>query len=980
MESNLPFSFSLFQSLILETFRLKELFVESNAFYARGVTKQTANDACERVASCLTRDLGIKRWKDFSHISETDLTDLAGISAEESVQVSELVQFSREVNIASLKFQMEQVREAMESVAKQHAELLKNMTLFQNFVTVGVPLDASLNELANLKTKMMDQRDQLIRDLHGPRAAAGESIEEDSATHALRSKSIVLSPHVAPNLSSTASSSSNSSHHHQLAAIQPPGTSLYLWKLEPTVDTTSFRQQLRSLHLNTATTKLFRKCFVDPNIQYICFVAERRSSAGMSGAIFGGNASNSGSNASIFGTSPNQNHALSAPASRRDSFEDSGSEHVESMIITFEKKKISEKHEKAEKNGEKSGSADSPRITSDPDLASHSLMLIQSTSEDVLLKYPATGKAKDMLDVLLKTSQLAEYEIFQVSENSREIFTKQLLALETKLATSNYKMGVLYVRPGQTREEEYLSNVSGSREYEQFLKMLGDKIALKGWQNFTAGLDTRDNRNGTHSIFATLDQVSVMFHVATMMPFEKETSHQQGDEEEYRIERKRHIGNDVVCIVFVDDGATFNPASMRTEFIHVYVVVQPTVVNNKLYYKIEVAYKDGVAKFTPLLPNCLFPQSKHFSAYLLTKLINADIAASDAPVFKKRIMRTREALIGDLVSQAKSNKWTKKGASATAPSAASMTSSAIASTLSLPIPPIQGISSTSSSCDKGDKHERNSHTPSLGSALGSTSTSTSAASSREIKDHSPRDRGDRGSDSGHSPKNSDSGLFPPRGSSREGRELVHRKSADARDTERSSHSRDKDVSRGESSSAATTTSHRPERGELVKEHSSKSVGPRAGARLMKSALENSDPSSTPSTGTPTSQTSSSSGSGLSSSQKPDLRKSMTSGQSSSNSLSTGASQSSSKASSSSLLSSEGGKTHSSRSIKAPKDREMSKDTNFSGPTKEKASTPSASSPLSPLTLEEKERRPKKSLAPRTGSRDDLEIKPSKKKL
>ena len=39
--------------------------------------------------------------------------------------------------------------------------------------------------------------------------------------------------------------------------------------------------------------------------------------------------------------------------------------------------------------------------------------------------------------------------------------------------------------------------------------------------------------------------------------------------------KKRHIGNDIVCVVFLDNtGAVFNPSWIRSHFIHAYIVVQ----------------------------------------------------------------------------------------------------------------------------------------------------------------------------------------------------------------------------------------------------------------------------------------------------------------------------------------------------------------------------------------------------------------------
>ena len=42
-----------------------------------------------------------------------------------------------------------------------------------------------------------------------------------------------------------------------------------------------------------------------------------------------------------------------------------------------------------------------------------------------------------------------------------------------------------------------------------------------------------------------------------------------------QVNKKRHIGNDIVCVVFLDNAQTvFNPSWIRSHFIHCYVVIQ----------------------------------------------------------------------------------------------------------------------------------------------------------------------------------------------------------------------------------------------------------------------------------------------------------------------------------------------------------------------------------------------------------------------
>jgi hypothetical protein len=51
-----------------------------------------------------------------------------------------------------------------------------------------------------------------------------------------------------------------------------------------------------------------------------------------------------------------------------------------------------------------------------------------------------------------------------------------------------------------------------------------------------------------------------MYHVSTLLPFH--------EDDKQRVERKRHLGNDVVNVIFVDSFTqTFNPESIKTNFI-----------------------------------------------------------------------------------------------------------------------------------------------------------------------------------------------------------------------------------------------------------------------------------------------------------------------------------------------------------------------------------------------------------------------------
>lgn len=57
-----------------------------------------------------------------------------------------------------------------------------------------------------------------------------------------------------------------------------------------------------------------------------------------------------------------------------------------------------------------------------------------------------------------------------------------------------------------------------------------------------------------------------MFHVSTLLPYSKSDSQQ--------LERKRHIGNDIVTIIFQDENTPFAPDMIASNFLHSFIVIQ----------------------------------------------------------------------------------------------------------------------------------------------------------------------------------------------------------------------------------------------------------------------------------------------------------------------------------------------------------------------------------------------------------------------
>jgi len=248
------------------------------------------------------------------------------------------------------------------------------------------------------------------------------------------------------------------------------------------------------------------------------------------------------------------------------------------------------------------------------------------------------AKAKTLLQVLQ-----TEYDYFPdvtFCELPGEA-NHDILVMEERFITNCHKHGLLYVKANQTEENEFFCNTETTVEYACFLDWLGDRIQLKGWGAYAGGLDTRHGNTGDESLYAVYHGLEVMFHVSTMLPYSPLDPQQ--------LHRKRHLGNDIVILVYCEEGAIFDPSVIHSMFNHVFVVVRPTRRDGNLFYRVEVAHKHGVLCCKPVLPDPPeFILDDAFRDYLLCKLINCERAAYGAPGFKKAITRTRAEFLKEL--------------------------------------------------------------------------------------------------------------------------------------------------------------------------------------------------------------------------------------------------------------------------------------------------------------------------------------------
>ncbi|KAM7163365.1 signal-induced proliferation-associated 1-like protein 1 isoform 3-T11 [Macrochelys suwanniensis] len=224
--------------------------------------------------------------------------------------------------------------------------------------------------------------------------------------------------------------------------------------------------------------------------------------------------------------------------------------------------------------------------------------------------------------------------------------TEQLMKLDEQGLSYQLKVGIMYCKGGQSTEEEMYNNESAGPAFEEFLQLLGERVRLKGFEKYRAQLDTKTDSTGTHSLYTTYKDYEIMFHVSTMLPYTPNNKQQ--------LLRKRHIGNDIVTIVFQETGAQpFSPKNIRSHFQHVFVIVRVhNPCTDNICYSVAVTRSRDVPSFGPPIPKGVtFPKSNVFRDFLLAKVINAENAAHKSEKFRAMATRTRQEYLKDLAEK-----------------------------------------------------------------------------------------------------------------------------------------------------------------------------------------------------------------------------------------------------------------------------------------------------------------------------------------
>uniref|UniRef100_A0A671PSJ3 Tuberin n=1 Tax=Sinocyclocheilus anshuiensis TaxID=1608454 RepID=A0A671PSJ3_9TELE len=151
-----------------------------------------------------------------------------------------------------------------------------------------------------------------------------------------------------------------------------------------------------------------------------------------------------------------------------------------------------------------------------------------------------------------------------------QLIDRAVKVLDQMPPYDTHKIGVVFVGAGQANNEvSILSNEYGSNRYAQFLTGLGKLIHLKDCdpdQIFLGGLDQYGD-DGEFTYCWHDDIMQAIFHIATLMP--------NRESDKGCCNKKRHIGNDFVVVVYNDSGEEYKLGTIKGQFNFVEVLIKP---------------------------------------------------------------------------------------------------------------------------------------------------------------------------------------------------------------------------------------------------------------------------------------------------------------------------------------------------------------------------------------------------------------------
>jgi len=252
-----------------------------------------------------------------------------------------------------------------------------------------------------------------------------------------------------------------------------------------------------------------------------------------------------------------------------------------------------------------------------------------------------TTTIKSILEIVVnqvfKTQLVEEVTLLECHSSA---VINELKSYEFKNCWKTFKFGVLNAVGPTVTEDALYDNDSMSNDFLEFMGTLANKIELDGWKEFKGGLD---ETMGTYSYYTKFESNEVMYHVSQLINKLKDDP-----------TRKRHIGNDIIVVIFKETEQPIVPQEFDSQFNHLWVIVEKVKADKATMdtcYRVEVVAKLNVGPFQPYLTSNNIFTKNEFREWFTTKLINGEREIIENSVsFSKRVKSTKRKILTNLVS------------------------------------------------------------------------------------------------------------------------------------------------------------------------------------------------------------------------------------------------------------------------------------------------------------------------------------------
>jgi hypothetical protein len=181
-------------------------------------------------------------------------------------------------------------------------------------------------------------------------------------------------------------------------------------------------------------------------------------------------------------------------------------------------------------------------------------------------------------------------ELVMLNAKNESKIQTYLSTLDKLRPRISYRIAVLHVGKNQSTQHQIMHNIDTTTSFHAFLNGMGWKVDLvqhRANGYFMGGLDQKVH---PHMLYHGSSVREVGFHVVPWMTLHRHDAQQ--------IERKRHIGNDIVHIVWCDNPKGYDVSTFLSMVTEIFIVLIP-LPGGKLV-KVQIFSRDIELIFGPL--------------------------------------------------------------------------------------------------------------------------------------------------------------------------------------------------------------------------------------------------------------------------------------------------------------------------------------------------------------------------------------------